>query len=273
MALTLQEELNFILRLMCGMLTVLVLQLIFSIIMKAKNTWVDLQPTSIPILYELTTPQGVWEKVIFCRMNPDAPNTWGDEYVWNQTNDLIYDGINNHCQITGWGEWNTNSTCQWIKYPDIFWIGNSFIVVNDIWYRGSHEYSLDKEVFDGYDLGEITSAIKIGGEVQAASPSVETITMKYKITQNVGDSKVVIINEKSLELHAFDVDEIENNNSKHKADEEKCAVISVESLSAGTYNIEVWFNYYEVVDDNNGNNFVATFIIPDLNPRNSYIYM
>lgn len=57
-------------------------------------------------LYEVTTPGTGknFTNVIFCRMNPSASaNNWNNK--WNQTSDLIYDGVNNHYTVKA-GTWD-----------------------------------------------------------------------------------------------------------------------------------------------------------------------
>ncbi len=57
-------------------------------------------------LYEITTPGTGknFTNVIFCRMNPSASaNNWNNK--WNQTADLVYDGVNNHYTVKA-GTWD-----------------------------------------------------------------------------------------------------------------------------------------------------------------------
>ena len=52
--------------------------------------------------YEVTSPSGTYTNVIFCRMNgATTTDSWTN--VWNQTEDLTYDGSNNLYIISGWG--------------------------------------------------------------------------------------------------------------------------------------------------------------------------
>ncbi|MCD7973850.1 MAG: T9SS type A sorting domain-containing protein [Candidatus Azobacteroides sp.] len=46
-------------------------------------------------VYLAVAPVGTWTNVIFCRMTPsNTTNSWDNK--WNQTDDLVYDGENNH---------------------------------------------------------------------------------------------------------------------------------------------------------------------------------
>lgn len=66
--------------------------------------WVDMIDSDGDGVYEGTLPAG-YTNVIFCRMDPDKPNGWSDNKTWNQTNDLVYDGTNNHYKIAS-GAWS-----------------------------------------------------------------------------------------------------------------------------------------------------------------------
>ncbi len=72
------------------------------------NAWVSLTDADADGIYEVNVPVGyaLGDKVIFCRMNPDAvANTWDNK--WNQTGDLVIptDGKNLYT-LTG-GEWDS----------------------------------------------------------------------------------------------------------------------------------------------------------------------
>lgn len=78
------------------------------------NTWVSMSKVSeaSSIIYEVTTPNGTWTNVIFCRMNPSASaNNWNNK--WNQTGDLTFDGTNDLFTIPN-GNWD-GSTTSWSK--------------------------------------------------------------------------------------------------------------------------------------------------------------
>ena len=79
----------------------------------ATNTWTDMADEDGDGYYEATLPEGEWEKIIFCRMNPGTTtNDWSKNNQWNQTLDLdIPDDMN--CYTVkdatwdkGGGEWS-----------------------------------------------------------------------------------------------------------------------------------------------------------------------
>ena len=77
----------------------------------ATNTWTDMSDEDGDGYYEATLPEGEWEKVIFCRMDPNnTKNNWNTK--WNQTLDLdIPDDMNCYTvkEATwekGGGEWS-----------------------------------------------------------------------------------------------------------------------------------------------------------------------
>lgn len=72
------------------------------------NAWVSLNAvTGETDLYLAVTPAGTWDNVIFCRMNPGTTqNNWDNK--WNQTSDLVYDGINNRYTLEE-GVWDKGS--------------------------------------------------------------------------------------------------------------------------------------------------------------------
>lgn len=58
-------------------------------------------------VYEVVAPAGSWTNVIFCRMNSSATTCdWGS--VWNQTNDLTFDGTKNLYTVAA-GAWSNGS--------------------------------------------------------------------------------------------------------------------------------------------------------------------
>ena len=60
----------------------------------STETWTDMSDEDGDGYYEATLPEGEWEKVIFCRMKPNAAaNNWNNK--WNQSSNLdIPDGMN-----------------------------------------------------------------------------------------------------------------------------------------------------------------------------------
>lgn len=58
-------------------------------------------------IYKVVAPTTAYEGAIFCRMNPGTTiNNWDNK--WNQTPDLVYDGIKNLYTVVGWdsGGWS-----------------------------------------------------------------------------------------------------------------------------------------------------------------------
>ena len=65
-------------------------------------------------IYQVTVPSGNWTNVIFCRMNPaTTDNNWNNK--WNQSGDLVYDGVNNLCTIKN-GQWDCGMNVTWSVY-------------------------------------------------------------------------------------------------------------------------------------------------------------
>ena len=97
------------------------------------DAWADMTAVATDV-YEATIPSGNWKNVVFCRMNPSATeNNWGNK--WNQTNDLEYDGTNNHYTIAD-DAWD-NGNGSWSVYdpeaiPTYYITGNGALV-GDEW--------------------------------------------------------------------------------------------------------------------------------------------
>lgn len=72
--------------------------------------WIDMTDSDGNGVYEGILPAG-YTNLIFCRMDPSKPNGWSDNKTWNQTNDLVYDGTNNHYKIAT-GAWS-NGEGSW----------------------------------------------------------------------------------------------------------------------------------------------------------------
>jgi len=80
------------------------------------ETWVSMTLASGETdIYEVTAPAGKnFTNVIFCRMNPSTTsNNWNNGTLWNQTNDLTWDGVKNLYTVAddawskGSGSWGT----------------------------------------------------------------------------------------------------------------------------------------------------------------------
>ena len=79
----------------------------------STNKWTDMSDEDGDGYYEATLPEGEWDKIIFCRMNPGATeNNWNNK--WNQTSDLdIPDGMN--CYLVADGTWDKGGG-QWVAF-------------------------------------------------------------------------------------------------------------------------------------------------------------
>lgn len=82
-----------------------------------KNTWVSMTWDDTKEAYKCNVPDGQWEKMIFCRMNPNASaNNWNNK--WNQTGNLTIPSNGNNCatiKITNSGNWDGSTTVSWSK--------------------------------------------------------------------------------------------------------------------------------------------------------------
>lgn len=69
------------------------------------NTWVDMEKEpDTDDIYFVISPAQNYDKIIFARMNPQQlANNWGNK--WNQTGDLVYDGLRN-LSIIPEGSWD-----------------------------------------------------------------------------------------------------------------------------------------------------------------------
>ena len=77
------------------------------------DAWADMTATATAGLFETTVPEGSWSLLIYCRLNGAVTGTSWDN-VWNQTEDLTYDGTNNLYTITGWGSgFGAKCTGEW----------------------------------------------------------------------------------------------------------------------------------------------------------------
>ena len=103
---------------------------------KTQTVWVSMTSINNGAYYGCAIPEGTWEFVIFCRMNPNNhENRWnrdddGDNKpVWNQTIDLtIPTNGNNQFTITNpWDDWhNKKATGNWSKHNnDIIDLSNA----------------------------------------------------------------------------------------------------------------------------------------------------
>ena len=79
----------------------------------AGEKWISMSDTDSDGIYEGVLPAG-YTNVIFCRMNPSTTaNNWDNK--WNQSGDLVYDGIKNLCTIAD-GQWDCGTNVTWSTY-------------------------------------------------------------------------------------------------------------------------------------------------------------
>ena len=78
------------------------------------DAWVSMADSNGDGIFEATSPADKnYTNVIFCRMNPGASaNNWNNK--WNQTSDLVYDGVNNHYTVKE-GTWDKGGG-TWSKF-------------------------------------------------------------------------------------------------------------------------------------------------------------
>jgi ubiquitin len=136
------------------------------------------------------------------------------------------------------------------------WMGNSAIQVNDNWYHGGNQ--LDwclAGAFNGAKLGDLDKLV-LAGQVQVwAQNSVnwndETLTMNMYVSIDDQDALVL-----PLRWYKFD----ENNNFFQSGGNDWAPqTIDLSGLKVGEHSIAIWFACEGSYDNNNGNNYVATF--------------
>ena len=173
----------------------------------AEYTWVSMTLVADETdVYEATTPTGTWTNVIFCRMNGgNAENSWDNDVFWGgQTDDLVYDDINNHFTATG-EPWSKKTTGVWSTYgtptpPDptvSLNIPTSIYLGNEINLSASAQ-NIENPIF-------IYSVKTPGSQtfVTATSPytpsELGTYTFKVEVeNETVSDEKEVLVKEFSL---------------------------------------------------------------------------
>ncbi|MBR2935805.1 MAG: starch-binding protein [Paludibacteraceae bacterium] len=135
-------------------------------------------------LYKAVVPTGNWTNVIFCRMNPGTTtNNWTNK--WDQTNDLSYDGTNNHYTVKE-GTWNKGGG-TWSKYVTTVTItiqadnGTVTGLATDGEYEGGTQATLTAVPNDGYEFVNWT----VGGkEVSTANPYTFTVSDNITLVAN-----------------------------------------------------------------------------------------
>ncbi len=134
-------------------------------------------------------------------------------------------------------------------FANVSWVGNSHIYIKlgstETWYTGSDNFEQPAGYFHGAELGTFSENFEIGGELQVWEAQETDAYMYFSID---GKDPVEVALPKTANV---------GNNSLHTAK----GLIDISSLSPGQHSIAVWFKHTETYDNNNSNNFVATFIV------------
>ena len=134
-------------------------------------------------------------------------------------------------------------------FANVSWVGNSHIYIKlgstETWYTGSANFEQPAGYFHGAELGTFSENFEIGGELQVWEAQETDAYMYFSID---GKDPVEVALPKTANV---------GNNSLHTAK----GLIDISSLSPGQHSIAVWFKHTETYDNNNSNNFVATFIV------------
>lgn len=117
------------------------------------NTWASMSQSSTNGVYKCDIPNGDYDKIIFCRMNPqNTTNNWDNK--WNQSANIALQ-INQLCtQNTGvWDSWSGSwSTVQWYIAGDFTnWNNNKKLMPCDITLTiGEHELKVVSQYDDWF---------------------------------------------------------------------------------------------------------------------------
>jgi hypothetical protein len=143
------------------------------------------------------------------------------------------------------------------------WCGDSFIIINNLWYTGSNAYVHDGGHFNGANLGELTS-LTIGGEIKSWDASGDIARLHYNI--DAGSNSYVQLNTTwtSGGDRYFQKDPGDN--------------INISGLTSGSHTLTIWFEAIDtdpeedvsVWDSHSGDNYVATFTVPIANHATSF---
>ncbi|MCD7974158.1 MAG: hypothetical protein LUG18_16085, partial [Candidatus Azobacteroides sp.] len=143
---------------------------------------------------------------------------------------------------------NNNYFTATFEYVFSTWCGDSYIVVDGLWYTGSNSYVHNGGYFDGADLGTFTSeSFTLGGELQVWPDTNTLAQLYYCFDDPQEDGNFVSI---SLPRTGS-----EGNNSKHYGE----GTVSLAGLANGNHTIYIYFQSGSDVDNNNNNYFTATF--------------
>lgn len=143
------------------------------------------------------------------------------------------------------------------------WIGNSYVYMNGSWYTcsgGSGAWT--SGAFNEHDFGTVTSlTMTIGGQIQIYDPNSTSWTgngdwMHYTIDKD--DDAWVDLNMSKSGTSGNNMD-FQTGGASFAT-----TVIDLSGLTAGEHTISVYFgNIDDNYDSNGGNNYVATFTIPE----------
>ena len=130
--------------------------------------WVGMTDEDGDGVYEAELPEGEWNKVIFCRMDPDAAeNNW--DARWNQTADLYPDNGTNCFTVTE-DDWNGSGTWSWYEKTAVGGEGYYLVGTMSDWninpaYKlsenegtAANEYVIDLELKTGDEFKVVYSA-------------------------------------------------------------------------------------------------------------------
>lgn len=125
------------------------------------------------------------------------------------------------------------------------WCGNSFVVVNNLWYTGSNAYIHTGGKFANANLGTLSESISLGGELQVYPSTDNQAEMYYSID---GGSFTAIALPRVGQ---------ESNNSKHQG----FANVDISHLTAGEHTLEV---YFKAGGQTDRAGYVAKFVVPSV---------
>ena len=196
-----------------------------------KNAWVSMSDTDGDGIYEVTAPSGTWQKLIFCRMNKNAPaNNWDNK--WNQTGNLTYDGTKNLFTVSQWD----NQTSGWSKLSwtvtgsaglcgsewDPSDTNNDMALVNGSWTK---EYT-------GVNKGTYTFKVALG---HSWSTGVAYPSEDYSLDVPNGNSKVTIkISNKNVSVKVEHICADSNTDNDHICDYNCGNEVALNDCTGGT---------------------------------------
>ena len=143
------------------------------------------------------------------------------------------------------------------------WCGDSYVVGNGTWYTGSNSYVQPAGLFQGANLGELTS-LTLGGEIQSWDTSGDEAKLGYKFDSDDGTIGYISL------THISSTAGNDNHNDQWQLNPGPS--IDISGLSSGAHTIAVWFQVTDndastdIYDNNGGGDYIATFTTPEGNP-------